>query len=149
MLQVNFIRNNKEEVIKRLAVKNYKDTSFIDKVLELDDERKKRQFEFDELQSRINSASKEIGKLIGTGKKNEAEEKKTEVNNLKSSLHPVNERLIITEKELRDALIKLPNLPHASVPNGKTPEDNEIVREGGQQTFFKKQITTLGACKKI
>ena len=138
MLQINFIRNNKEEVIKRLAVKNFTDINLVDKVLELDDERKKRQFEFDEIQSKINTASKEIGKLIASGRKSEAEEKKVAVNNLKSSLEPINEKLAQTEKDLHDALIRLPNLPHASVPQGKTPDNNETVREGGKKPSLTK-----------
>ncbi len=133
MLQVNFIKKNKEEVLKKLAVKNFTDTKLVDTVIDLDDERKKAQFEFDEMQSKINAASKEIGKLIGSGKKDEAEQKKAEVNELKSSLQPINERLIRAEKELHDALIKLPNLPHSSVPAGKAAEDNEVVREGGKK----------------
>ncbi len=138
MLQVNFIRNNKDEVLKKLAVKNFTDTTLVDTIIELDDKRKKAQFEFDEAQSKINAASREIGKLIGSGKKEEADQKKAEVNELKSSLQPINEKLAKTEKELHDALIKLPNLPHASVPAGKSAEDNEIVREGGTKPLLVK-----------
>ena len=133
MLQINFIKNNKEAVIERLAVKNFKDINLVNRVIELDDERKKLQFEFDETQSKINTASKEIGKLMAAGKKELAEEKKLEVGNLKSSLQPISEKLSEVEKNLHDELIKLPNLPHASVPKGNTPEDNEVVREGGHK----------------
>jgi seryl-tRNA synthetase len=61
MLQVNFIKNNKEEVIERLSLKNFTDLNLINQVIELDDERKKLQFEFDEKQSKINTTSKKIG----------------------------------------------------------------------------------------
>jgi len=138
MLQVNFIRNNKEEVIKRLAIKNFSDTTIINKIIELDETRKKCQFEFDETQSKINAASKEIGKLIGSGKKDEAEKKKAEVNSLKSLLPPITDKLNNAESELHETLVKLPNLPHSSVPAGKSAEDNEVVREGGTKPLLVK-----------
>lgn len=133
MLQVAFIRENKELVKERLAVKNFADSTVVDKLIDLDDERKKLQFEFEETQSKINSASKEIGKMMSSGNKDLAEEKKVEVGNLKSALQPTIEKLSAVEKNLHDELIKLPNLPHASVPKGKTPEENDVVREGGQK----------------
>lgn len=139
MLQINFIRNNKEEIISRLAVKNFTNTSLINQIIELDDKRKNLQFEFDETQSKINAASKEIGQLMGSGKKELAEEKKFEVGNLKSALQPVSEKLSEIEKNLHDELIKLPNLPYASVPKGKTPEENEIVRGGGEKPLLNKE----------
>jgi seryl-tRNA synthetase len=131
MLQVAFIRNNPELVKERLAVRNFTDTALVDRILELDDERKKMQFEFDETQAKINTASKDIGQLMAKREKNLAEEKKGEVAGLKLLLRPVNEKLTEIEKNLHDELVKLPNLPHRSVPPGKTPEENEIVREGG------------------
>jgi seryl-tRNA synthetase len=136
MLQVNFIRSNKEEVIERLAVKNFTDLTIVNQVIELDDKRKKLQFEFDETQSKINASSKEIGQLMASGKKELAENKKLEVGNLKSALQPISENLSAVEKNLQDELIKLPNLPHSSVPKGKTPEENEVVREGGTKPIL-------------
>lgn len=133
MLQINFIRNNREEVIEKLAIKNFTDITLVNRIIELDDERKKLQFEFDETQSKISAASKDIGQLMSAGKKEIAEGKKLEVGNLKSVLQPISERLSGVEKELHKELIKLPNLPHASVPKGKTPEENDIVREGGKK----------------
>ncbi|KAA9041890.1 serine--tRNA ligase [Ginsengibacter hankyongi] len=139
MLQVNFIKKNKEEVLERLAVKNFSQVSLVDRIIELDDERKKIQFEFDETQSKINTASKDIGQLMAAGKNDLAEEKKTEVATLKSALQPVNEKLSAVEENLRNELIKIPNLPHASVPKGKTPEENEVVREGGEKPLLGKE----------
>ena len=133
MLQVGFIRQHTDLVKERLAVRNFKQTDVVDAVIALDDERKKLQFEFDETQSKLNAASKEIGQLMAKGNKEEAEQKKQQVATLKSSLQPINEKLIAAEKKLHDEIIKLPNLPHSSVPAGKTPEDNEIVREGGNK----------------
>ena len=138
MLQVNFIKANKHEVLKGLAKKHFSETSLVDKIISLDDERKKLQFEMDERQSKINTFSKEIGQLMASGEQRLAEEKKLEVAGLKSLLQPVNEQLTAVEKSLYDDLIKLPNLPHASVPEGKTPEENEVVREGGQKPVLPK-----------
>jgi len=133
MLQVNFIKANKEAVLKGLAKKHFSEISLVDEIIFLDDERKKLQFELDERQSKINAFSKEIGQLMAKGEKVAAEEKKLEVASLKGFLQPVNENLSDVEKRLQEDLIKLPNLPHTSVPEGKTPEENEIVREGGEK----------------
>ena len=138
MLQVSFIKENREEVIKGLTKKHFSEISLVDKIISFDDERKKLQYELDELQSKINSISKEIGQLMATGKKELAEENKHEVAALKTSLQPVSEKLSLVEKNLQGNLVKLPNLPHASVPEGKTPEENEIVREGCQKPLLPK-----------
>ena len=131
MLQVAFVRNNKELVKERLRIKNFKETDLVDTIILLDDERKKLQFEFDETQSKINAASKSIGQLMAKGEKEAAENKKAEVAALKSSLQPINNKLAETEKRLHNEIITLPNLPHSTVPAGKTPEENVVIREGG------------------
>jgi seryl-tRNA synthetase len=133
MLQVAFILNNKELVKERLAFRNFKELNLVDSIISFDDERKNLQFKFDETQSKINSASKEIGQLMAKGDKKAAERKKEEVALLKSSLQPINTKLTEVEKILHDELIQLPNLPHTSVPAGKKPEENVVVREGGNK----------------
>ncbi|MGN6267414.1 MAG: serine--tRNA ligase [Ginsengibacter sp.] len=138
MLQVNFIKANREEVLKGLAKKHFTESALVDTIISLDDERRKLQFEMDERQSKINSFSKEIGQLMAKGEKRLAEEKKLEVASLKSFLQPVSDQLNIIQNSLQENLIKLPNLPHASVPEGKTPEENEIVREGGEKPILPK-----------
>jgi seryl-tRNA synthetase len=131
MLQAGFIRENKQFVINRLEVKNFDSKELVDMIISLDDQRKKLQFQFDEIQSKINSTSKEIGRLMGSGEKATAETKKAEVASLKENLQPIQNRLSETEQNLQNELVKLPNLPHASVPKGKTPEENEEIRTGG------------------
>ena len=131
MLQVSYIRQNKETVLERLAIKNFKDVSLVDEVIALDDERKRVQAAFDDAQSKINSASKEIGNLMKSGLKDEAEALKNEVASLKSNIDPLKVQMGEIEKMLLDKLHVLPNLPSALVPPGKTPEDNLIIREGG------------------
>ncbi|HEY5369346.1 MAG TPA: serine--tRNA ligase [Hanamia sp.] len=149
MLQVNFIKANKEATLNGLAKKHFVETSLVDTIIYLDDERKKLQFELDERQSKINTFSKEIGQLMAKGETRLAEEKKLEVGSLKSFLQPISEKLSEIEKTLNDTLVKLPNLPHTSVPEGKTPEENEIVREGGQKpTLFKNAVPHWDLAKK-
>ena len=132
MLQVPFIRQNKDLVLERLTLKNFKELELVDQVLELDDKRKKLTLEYDETKAKANSLSKEIGKLMAQGQKDEAESRKSEVTSLNEKLHPINEELAAAEKLLHDTLVKLPNLPSPLVPPGKTPEDNVEVRKGGE-----------------
>ncbi len=133
MLQVNYIRQNPELVKERLEVKNFAETSLVDEVLLLDDERKRIQNESDNTQAKINSASKEIGSLMKRGDKEAAEDLKMEVAALKLAVEPLKEKASEIEKVLRDKLVLLPNLPAAIVPKGKTPDDNEVVKEGGEK----------------
>lgn len=133
MLQVAFIRNNPALVKERLAIRNFLELDLVDRIVTLDDERKKLQFEFDETQGKINTASKEIGQLMGKGEKEAAEKSKENVASLKASLLPINTKLAEIEKTLHDVIITLPNLPHTSVPAGRTPEENVVVREGGNK----------------
>jgi len=133
MLQVAFIRNNKDEVKERLSVKNFAELNLIDEILLLDEERKKLQQEFDSTQAKVNSTSKEIGQLMAKGQKDEAENRKQDVATLKSSLQPISDRLANVEKQLQDVLVKLPNLPSDKVPPGKMPADNIVVRAGGNE----------------
>ena len=138
MLQVAFIRNNKEEVKERLTVKNFAEVDLVDEILSMDEERKKLQQEFDNTQAKVNSTSKEIGQLMAKGQKEDAENKKQDVATLKSSLQPISDRLAIVEKQLQDVLLKLPNLPSDKVPPGKTPADNIVVRTGGEEPKLSK-----------
>lgn len=131
MLQVPFIKQHTDLVKQRLAVKNFAEIALVDAVIALDDQRKKIQFEFDTIQSKVNAASKQIGQLIGKGLNEEAEQTKQQVSAFKQDISSLTEQLAAVEKELQETLVKLPNLPSATVPPGKTPEDNEVVREGG------------------
>jgi seryl-tRNA synthetase len=133
MLQLQVIRQNPQWTKERLAVKNFSEVNIVDEIIRLDDERKKLQLEYDTTQSKINSSSKEIGLLMGKGNKEEAEKKKQEVATWKTSLQPINERLNVVERQLQDELVKLPNLPAEKVPVGKSPAENEVVREGGKK----------------
>ena len=129
MLQVNVLRQKTDWVKGRLGVKNFKQTELVDEIIALDDERKKLQAEFDALQAKVNASSKNIGKLMAAGNKEEAEQLKADVANWKASLEPVKKQASETEKQLEETLVLLPNLPSETVPRGFTAEDNEVVKE--------------------
>lgn len=131
MLQLQTLRNQKDHVVERLSVK-YADVSVVDTVLAIDEDRRKIQAENDEHLAKINSISKEIGKLMAGGNKEGAEAMKAEVAALKELTKQLGERLAELEKQQHDELVKLPNLPHSSVPKGRTPEENEVVRTGNE-----------------
>ena len=138
MLQLAVIRQSPDFVKERLAVRNFAETFLVDTIVSLDDQRKKLQLESDTVQSKINTLSKEIGQLMAQGQKQEAGEKKLEVATLKTGLSPIAARLAAVEEELTAVLVRLPNLPAAAVPRGKTPEDNVTVREGGSKPALHK-----------
>ncbi|KAI9437885.1 hypothetical protein F5148DRAFT_1353968 [Russula earlei] len=124
MLQVNVLRNNPEWAKGKLAAKYFAQPELVDAIIALDDERKKLQAEFDNTQAKINTSSKEIGKLMGQGNKAGADNLKEEVASLKKAIDPINARMGEVEKTLHDTLVLLPNLPADIVPVGKTPEEN-------------------------
>lgn len=132
MLQLNYIRDNKDEVLKRLAIKNFKDAeSIINKVLELDNARRNSQKEGDAIKAEANTIAKQIGELMKGGKKEEAEKQKTKTTELKQKEKQLDESLKNIETEIQNLLVQVPNTPSIKVPAGKTPEDNEVVFEHG------------------
>jgi seryl-tRNA synthetase len=133
MLQLATLHNNPDRVKERLAHRNFKEIALVDEIIAADNERKKLTFQFEETKAAINTASKEIGQLMGKGQKEEAETRKKEVEALKGKLAPIEAQLTAAEQEVNDRLIRLPNLPSDLVPAGKTPEDNVVVRTGGQK----------------
>jgi seryl-tRNA synthetase len=131
MLQVAFIRQHVDFVKERLAVRNFTETGLVDTIVGLDQRKKELQQQSEVNQSGINTLSKEIGQLMAKGQKQEAEAKKNEVAALKAALAPLAEELARVDEELNVTLIRLPNLPAAAVPPGKSAEDNITIREGG------------------
>ena len=131
MLQLNYIRQNVGLVKEGLGKKNFTDLPLVDKIIVIDEQVRKLKTATENLQANINASSKDIGKLMAKGEKDLAEKSKQEVAQHKNGLQDLNKQLAEAEKLLSDELVKLPNLPHISVPAGKTPEDNEVVREGG------------------
>ena len=131
MLQIGFIRQNADFVKERIATKYFTDVNSVDTIIALDEEVRKLKVETETIQAAVNLASKEIGILMAKGEKDAAQIKKQEVAQQKSSQQNLTTQLSNAEKQLHDELVKLPNLPHSSVPKGKTPEENEVVKEAG------------------
>ena len=131
MLQINYIRQNAALVKEKLAIKHFSDVSVVDRLIQTDEQVRKLKTETENLQASINAASKEIGMFMGKGEKEKAEAMKQEVAQHKNNMQLMSQQLTAAETSLQDELVKLPNLPHTSVPLGKTPEDNVVVREGG------------------
>ncbi|HRO41360.1 MAG TPA: serine--tRNA ligase [Flavipsychrobacter sp.] len=131
MLPIQLFRQEKEKIITGLQKKNFKEIEVVDKIIELDERRRQIQSESDAIAATVNSASKTIGQLMAQGKKEEAAQLKQEVAQNKERAKDFIQQLNELETELNEAIIRLPNLPHTSVPAGKTPEENEIVRSGG------------------
>ena len=131
MLELSFVRNYPEEVKKRLSVKMFDRLDLVDSVIALDQKRRALQQELEENLHESKLISKEIGMLYKQGKRAEADEKKSRTSELKEQAKELTEAFHNAEKELQDALILLPNLPHESVPKGSTPDDNVEIRNGG------------------
>ena len=131
MLQVNFIRENKEEVITRLAKKNFEATAIVELVVELDEKRRNTQAELDNLLAESNKLSKDIGEMMKNGEKAKAEILKEKTTQIRENSKTLNESLNAIANQLQDELYKLPNLPAQIVPFGKTPEENLNVFEEG------------------
>ena len=131
MLQVPFIRQNREQVLERLTVKHFAELGLIDDLLGLDDRRRNLTVQSEQIKASVNSASKEIGQLLAKGERDKAEARKQEVAGLSAGLTPIDAELAQVEKELHAILVRIPNLPSPRVPVGRTPEDNVVVRTGG------------------
>lgn len=131
MLQIQFIRENKEEVITRLAKKNMDAKSIVDDVISLDEKRRATQVSLDTILSESNKISKDIGELMKNGEKAKATLLKEKTLQFKEQTKELSETLNQVTAKLQEELYKLPNLPADIVPAGKTPEENLNVFEEG------------------
>ena len=131
MLQVTYLRQHTQLAKDKLAIKHFSNVDLVDQVIAMDDQRKRVQASFDDLQSKVNSASKEIGNHMAKGEKEQAEAIKQNVGAWKLALEPLKIEMAEVELALQNLVVQLPNLPHALVPKGKTPEENEVVKEAG------------------
>ena len=131
MLQVAYIRENKELVIKRLSIKNFDAKDIIEELIALDEKRRSTQSENDAILADSNKLSKEIGILYKSGNIKEANAKKAETAKLKEKTKALHIVLSETQEALQNKLVQIPNVPHESVPAGKSEEDNEIISQEG------------------
>lgn len=132
MLQVAYIRENKEEVIKGLAKRNMDASELVNLVIELDEKRRSTQVELDTILAESNKLSKEIGELMRNGEKEKAEAIKAKTADLKEKTKELTDVLNEATASLQEELYKLPNIPTAIVPEGKTADDNLNVYQDGE-----------------
>lgn len=133
MLQVNYIRENRDHVIERLRLRNFGSPEIVDEVIALDERRRQVQAEADTIAASANAAARQIGELMRQGKREEAEVAKAQSGGYKEQQKKLTEELAEVEAGLHDKLVLLPNLPHQSVPAGTGADDNEVVLEHGQR----------------
>jgi seryl-tRNA synthetase len=131
MLTISLLREKKDFIIERLKVKNFDAEEIIDKILILDSTRREIQSKTDFMQAEMNRLSKEIGALMQGGKKSEADATKQKTYSLKEEIKLLSDRLIPIENDLKNEIVRLPNLPHESVTTGHGADDNVNIREGG------------------
>lgn len=131
MLTLKYITENTADVIERLAKKHFDGKEVIEKVVALDANRKATQVKSDNTLAEINQLSKQVGDLFKQGKAEEANQVKAQTAALKEQSKEFSAQLDSIEKEITELLLTIPNLPNADVPEGKTAEDNVVVRTGG------------------
>lgn len=136
MLDIQIIRGNPDRVKTAIRNKNAGSVDLVDQILSLDQVRREILTELQQAQSRSNAASREIGTLMGQGKKAEAQERIAETGRLKDLIKTLDERAKETETQLESLLLEVPNIPHPGVPVGHTPDDNEVVYERGEERGF-------------
>lgn len=132
MLQIAYIRENKEQVITALAKRNIDAREMIEHTLQLDENRRKTQVELDNILAESNKLSKEIGNLMKNGEKTKADLVKEKTSRLKEKSKELSDRLNDFTEQLSQQLYQIPNTPADIVPAGKNEEDNENVFEHGE-----------------
>lgn len=132
MLQISYIRENKDLVINGLKKRNFKELELVGEAIALDEQRRLIQTKLDNALAESNKLSKEIGTLMKEGKKQEAEQAKAQTADLKEQIKQYSTSLEETVNSLNDILYRIPNIPNALVPEGKTAEDNLTVFQAGE-----------------
>ncbi len=131
MIEINRLRDNSNEIIERLSIKNFDSKKIITEILELDKQKREIQVSSDGLLSQRNSISKEIGNLFKSGQAELANKKKEETVSLNTDIQELKDKFNVVDEKLTDLLYLLPNTPHIDVPKGKTPEENITIFEKG------------------
>ena len=149
MLQLQAIRDNKEGLIQSLKKRDLDASELIDKVLELDENRRSLQTRLDSVLAEANKISKEIGGLFKSGKVEEANALKEKSAKLKEESKSLGDSLNDAANELRESLFQIPNVPHESVPAGSSEEDNEeVFRHGDVPELGEKALPHWELAKK-
>ena len=131
MLTLQQIRENPSEIVARLAVKGFDGKEVIDRVIALDNDRKRLQLDNDTKAAELNKLAARIGALMKEGKKEEAAQVKEAVAAIKENQKTIASQLSATETEIRDLLLTVPNVPCAMVPEGTCAADNVVEKTGG------------------
>ncbi|MBK9330608.1 MAG: serine--tRNA ligase [Sphingobacteriales bacterium] len=126
MLTIDQLRKDPAFAKERLAHKHFKELQFVEEIIALDDQRKASKSMLDDFLAQRNTLSKEIGILMKEGKKEEAEAQKDKIADIKEEADALEAKVSETEAQIFERLVQLPNLPNSIVPEGKTPEENEI-----------------------
>lgn len=149
MLQVAYIKDNKEKVLAGLKKRNFGKLELIDEIISLDESRKKIQFDLDSQLSEMNKISKDIGVLMKEGKKDEAEKAKSQTLSLKESTKKLQQNLSETEEKLKLALYEVPNIPNDLVPVGTNEEDNlEVFKHTAHENIINNALPHWELTKK-
>ena len=136
MLDIRLIREKPDFVRNRLATRGAGDEALVNNILQFDEKRRKVLAGLELLKAQRNRVSKEIGTLIGQKRNEEAEAKKNEMRELGETIKNVEENLGVPDAERDRLMLQVPNLPHESVPEGKTARDNPVIRVQGEKTTF-------------
>lgn len=131
MLTIQQIKQDPQDIIRRLAVKGFDGTEPINRILELDAERRRLQLENDNAAAQLKKHAEAIGALMKAGDRTAAEAKKAEVATLKERQKATSDALAAAEKGIRDILLNVPNVPCAMVPEGTSAADNVVEKTGG------------------
>lgn len=150
MLDIRLIREKPDFVRQRLATRGAGDELLVEKILENDEKRRKCLTEVEALKSQRNRVSKEIGALMAQKKSAEAEAKKKETRELGEKISELDKQVAETDAALNMLMLQMPNLPHESVPTGKSAEDNPVVRTFGEKpNFTYKPRTHVELCESL
>ena len=133
MLELNFIRENRDLAVERLKVRNFNASDLLDKAISLDEVRRGTQSKLDACLAESNTLAKEIGGLFKAGKQDEAQAAKAKAVELKDRSQTLTTELANAKQALEEVLHQIPNVPNELVPTGKTDEDNEFIRGGGKR----------------
>jgi len=149
MLVVSYIQENKDRVIEGLKKRNFKQLDLVDEVLNVDELRRKTQFELDNVLAESNKLAKEIGNLFKDGRSEEANELKNKTVDLKTQSKELQDLLSSYETSVKDILYQIPNIPNEIVKAGKDADDNEIVFEHGDATAKPNNLPHWEVAKKF
>ena len=136
MLQTRFIVENPDFVVQRLKIKNFDASSLVQKIVELDKEKRNLQKQIESLKAEQNALARQIGQLFKQGKRNEAEQAREQSSALKEQIKVLEKKFEPIDSQLFELVVQLPNLPHKDVPPGRDSSENIVVRQGGQKPEF-------------